>query len=386
LLAFLHVHPASGLEVKVTQNTAKLMPYQVLELTFQHEGEYENPTWDVVVDVEFVSPSGKKCTVGGFFYGSSKPQKPVVEKHKDNQGRIVEKAIWKCEPADLWKARYAPSELGEWKFHYIFRNNKGHIARGEGSFQVVKGRIHQKGWVRVNPANPYRFIFEDGSPYFPIGFQDGVFDSNHNGSAMDSSSMEGAFRPDPEGRRPKPPPGAMFARGPSMNPQNWDVHFGRHSRAGFNLWRFSPNNFSIKLFAGHDDANAVTFDNVRWEEAIMIDEMLQMTHKYGIRNFYGIFGFTNAFNLKPHNEEGMAKARRALKYSVDRWGAYVDFYELLNEQKASDEWHRVMIPYLKSIDPYGRPISTSWERPEVDGIDINAPTGIRTSLSWIPTK
>jgi len=69
----------------------------------------------------------------------------------------------------------------------------------------------------------------------------------------------------------------------------------------------------------------------------------------------------------------MAKVKRILKYSVDRWGAYVDFWELLNEQKASDGWYRIMIPYLKSIDPYQKPIATSWERPELEGIDISAP-------------
>ncbi|NQT84934.1 DUF5060 domain-containing protein [bacterium] len=373
LLALVSCQAASGLEVKVSQNTKKLMPYQVFELTFYHPGEYENPTWDVTIEVQFTSPTGKKLTVGGFFHGSTKPQKPVIRKYRDGRGGTREVAVWPCAPADLWKARYAPSEPGDWKFDYVFSNKNGQSARGAGRFRVVKGRVHQKGWVRVNPKNPLRLIFEDGSPYFPVGFQDGIFDNNHNGSAMDASAMEGPFRPDPEGRRPKPPPGAMFARGPSMNPQNWDVHFGRHSRAGFNLWRFSPNNFSIKLFARDDDPNASTLDNVRWEQAIVIDEMLQMTRKYGIRNFYGIFGYTNVFNFHPEDEQGMAKVKRALKYSVDRWGAYVDFWEFLNEQKASEDWYKVMIPYLRSIDPYHKPISTSWERPEIDGIDINAP-------------
>ncbi len=364
---------ASGLKVKVSENTNKLMPYQVFELTFYHQGEYENPTWDVTIEVQFTSPTGKKYVVCGFFYGSTKPQKPIIRKDSDSSGRTRETANWPCAPADLWKARYAPSELGQWRFDYLFRNKKAQTARGSGRFRVVSGRVHQKGWVRINPKNPYRFIFEDGSPYFPIGFQDGVFDNNHDGSAMDASSMEGPFRPDPEGRRPKPPPGAMFARGPSMNPQNCDVHFGRHSRGGFNLWRFSPNNFSIKLFARDDDPNASTLDNVRWEQAIIIDEMLRMTRKYGIRNFYGIFGYTKVCNFEPGDAQGMAKVKRALKYTVDRWGAYVDFWEFLNEQKASEEWYKVMIPYLKSVDPYHKPISTSWERAEISGIDINAP-------------
>ncbi len=362
-----------GLEVKVSQNTDRLMPHQVFELTFHHQGEYADPTWDVAIEVRFTSPTNKNCTVGGFFYGSSKAQKPVVRQIKDARGRVTELAVWPCEPADLWKARYVPSELGKWRFDYVFGDQQGHGSKGSGSFQVVKGRVHQKGWVRINPKNPMRFIFEDGSPYFPIGFQDCIGDDNHNGSALDGSGMEGPFRPDPQGRRPKPPPGAMFARGPSMNPQNFDVHFGRHSRAGFDLWRFSPNNCSIKVFADPNDARVISLDHVRWEQAIMVDELLRMTRKYGLRNLYGIFGFTKACNKEPDDEQCMAKAKRIVEYSVDRWGAYVDFWQLLNEQHADDKWYRIMIDYLKSIDPYNKPIATSWQRPEIDGIDINSP-------------
>ena len=52
--------PAYGLEVTVSQNTKRLMPYQVFELTFQHSGEYRDPTWDVSIDMVFVAPSGKR--------------------------------------------------------------------------------------------------------------------------------------------------------------------------------------------------------------------------------------------------------------------------------------------------------------------------------------
>ena len=365
--------PGAALAVKVTQNTQRLMPYQVFELTFQHDGRYEHPTWDVTIDVTFTSPAGKRIKVGGFFYGSSKPQKPVVRERRDGRGRRRTTAEWPCEPADLWKARYAPSELGAWRFEYVFRNTKREAASGRGTFRVVRGRVRSKGWVRIHPKNRFRFVFEDGTPFFPIGFQDGVFDNNHNGSAMDAGAMEGPFRLDNAANRPKPPPGAMFARGPSMNPVNWDVHFGRHARAGFNLWRFSPHNFSLPVFDIHYDAKSPTPARIRWEQAIMVDEMLTMTRKYGIRTFYGIFGFAKVFNDHPDDAAAMAKVKAIVKYSVDRWGALVDFWELLNEQKAPKAWYDVVIPYLKSIDPYHKPIATSWQRPELAGIDVNAP-------------
>ena len=364
---------AGALDVKVTANTSRLMPYQVFELTFQHDGKYAHPTWDVAIDVTFTSPGGGKVKVGGFFYGSSRPQKPKARQWTDSRSRRRTSAEWPCDPADLWKARYAPSKPGGWTYQYVFRNKSGAAASGRGSFRVVKGRLRQRGWLRINPKNRFRFIFDDGTPYFPIGFQDGIFDNNHNGSAMDASSMEGPFRPDPQGRRPKPPGGALFARGPSMNPQNWDVHYGRHSRAGFNLWRFSPHNFSLPVFDIHYDAKSPIPARIRWEQARMVDEMLRTTRKYGIRNFYGIFGFAKAFNNEPDNAAGMAKVKAIVKYSVDRWGALVDFWEILNEQKAADRWYKIVVPYLKSIDPYRRPVATSWQRPELEEIDINAP-------------
>ena len=361
---------ALGFDVSLTQNTGRLTPYQVFELTFQHQGDYRNPTWDVTVDVTFTSPGGEKIPVGGFFFGSSRPQKPIVTESTDARGRTRSTATWPCDPADLWKARYAPSEPGRWTFDYVFQAPGGGRASGSGSFEVVEGRVHRKGWVRINPQNPFRFVFDDGSPYFPVGFQDGVFDNNHNGSALDSAAMEGPFRLDAANTRPAPPPGAMFARGPSMNPQNADVDFGRHARAGFNLWRFSPNNFSIKVF--HFDPHGDD-DRVDWAEARMVDEMMRLLRKYDIRFFYGIFGFTKAFNDQPQDAEAMARVRRIIKYSVDRWGAYVDFWEMLNEQHADDAWYGITVPYLKSIDPYQKPVATSWQRPKLECIDLNAP-------------
>jgi len=369
LLLAVTAAPSVAIEVETRQNTDKLMPYQVFELDFRHENDYRDPTWDVSIDVRFTSPGGKRTTVGGFFYGSTEPQKPIV---KPDGGRGGSIAIWPCRPANLWKARFAPGELGRWTFEYVFRGPDGE-ATGTGQFRVVPGRVHQKGFVRIHPQNPFRFVFDDGSPFFPIGFQDGIFDNNHNGSVMDTRAVEGPFRLDPEGRRPTPPPGALFARGPSMGPINGDLDLRRHATAGFDLWRFSPNNFSIKVFASPENPNRPTLDHVRWEQAAMVDEMLRMTRKYGIRNFYGIFGYTRVFNDRPDDRQGMAKVKRIIKYSVDRWGAYVDFWEFLNEQHAAAGWYEIVIPYLKSIDPYRHPIATSWERPELPGIEVNAP-------------
>ena len=195
-----------ALRVRVTQNTRALMPHQVFELTCQHEGGYKDPTWDVTIDVTFMSPTGKAVQVGGFFYGSSEPQTPIITEGRDGRGRSRSSAVWPCDPADLWKARYAPAELGRWTFQYTFQDVRGERAEGQGTFEVVKGRVPQKGFVRVNPANPFRLVFDDDSPFYPVGFQQGVGDPRHLGSVLTSFGMEGPFRTD--GVRPATPPGA----------------------------------------------------------------------------------------------------------------------------------------------------------------------------------
>jgi len=176
--------------------------------------------------------------------------------------------------------------------------------------------------------------------------------------------MEGPFRTDLKDPPPLPA-GPMFLRGPSCNPQNADVYFRAFSQCGFNLYRFSQKNCSYDLYR---DLNHYLVP-----EGIMTDELLQCARRYGLRMVYGIFGYQPVFNQEPDNTAGMAKVKRFIKYSVDRWGAYVDIWEFLNEQHAHDRWYEIMIPYLRSIDPYRHLVTTSWERPELDGIEINAP-------------
>jgi hypothetical protein len=349
----------STLKVRHTQNANVVPLYEVFEITFHHKGKYENPFFDVTVELIFISPSGREVRVGGFLYGSSK--KPKIRLYERDERRHVE---YTFERYDLWKARLAPWELGRWRYSYVFSNVRGERATGEGSFICIKGRNPNHGFVRQNPENPFRWVFDDGTPYFPIGLQEGWGDWSGTGTVLDMKSMEGPFRTD-RTDLVELPPGPLFVRGPSMNPQNADVYARRYSRAGFNLYRFSQRNNTFNLYSD--------LDHYLVQEGVMTDELLQHLRKYGFRIFYGIFGFGRAFNFEPENAEAMEKVKRFVKYTVDRWGAYVDFWELFNEQKADDRWYEIVASYLKSIDPYHHPVATSWERPDLPWIDINAP-------------
>ena len=348
-----------GLKVASTQNTRTIPAYEVFEITFEHENEYADAFFDVTIDVVFTSPSKEQMKVGGFHYGSSSG--PKIHKQTNGQRQQV---TYEFDKQNLWKARFAPAEIGKWTYSFTFTNREGQRASGGGDFLCVKGRKPNPGFLRRHPTNPFRFVFDDGSAYFPIGVQDCWGDNSGTGSVLDQYSMEGPFRTDLKDP-PALPPGPLFVRGPANNPQNADVYFRYFSQCGFNLYRYSQQNCSFPL--NHD------LNKYLVQEGVMTDELLVCARKYGFRIFYGIFGFQKVFNDDAQSEENMAKVKRFIKYSVDRWGAYADFWEFLNEQKANDHWYEITIPYLKSIDLYHHPITTSWERPELPGIEINAP-------------
>lgn len=341
-------------------NTGTIPRHAVLELDFRHDHAYADPFFDVTIAVTFTAPSGRQVRVGGFFYGSDQP--PQIVARTDAEGR--RQVEYRFAKLDLWKARFVADEVGRWTYAYTFTNAAGAQAGGEGSFACVEGRRPARGFVRIHPENPTRFVFDDGSPYFPVGIQDGVFDGTGVGSVLATAAMEGPFRTD----RPNPvelPAGPAYVRGPSSNPQNGDVYFRRYARGGFNLLRFSQRNFSLDLYRD--------LDHYLVQEAIMVDELLRHARKYDFRILYGLFGYMPVFTDAPGDAAGMAKVRRFIEYSVNRWGAYVDIWELLNEQHAQTAWYDQAAPLLREIDPYHHPVTTSWERPELPYIDINAP-------------
>jgi hypothetical protein len=273
------------ISVTHTQNTDTVPLYEVFEITFQHDRAYENPFFDVTIEVRFTSPTGKGVQVGGFHYGSSTGAQ--IRKTPGGERQQVE---YRFDKQDLWKARFAPSEEGRWQYTYVFSNVKGEQATGEGSFLCMKGPMHNPGFVRQHPTNPFRWVFDDGSPYFPIGLQDCLGDNSGTGSVLDAVAMEGPFRTDLKDPPPLPP-GPMFVRGASNNPQNADVYFRRFGQCGFNLFRFSQKNCSYPLYSD--------LDHYLVQEGIMTDELLRCARKYGFRIFYGIFGYQSVFNDQP---------------------------------------------------------------------------------------
>jgi hypothetical protein len=306
-----------------------------LEIAWRAERPVRNPFLDVVVDAEFVAPDGSKIAVPGFYYGAGR-----------------------------WMVRFRPYAAGRWQYAWKLRTENA-WTQGTGHVDCT-GSDEGTGRVRQNPANPMRWVFENGGPYFPIGLQEGV------------TLRSPRFSIDGEGRS-----------GPRRD-VSIDDYFRIYGEAGFNLFRFSQRNNTDALF---DD-----LDHYSERESIFVDHLLDTARRHGMRIFFGFFGsyglwtapspyerwihrmFSWVLGLRPEeaiNRPGdsatVGKEERFVRYSIARWSAYADFWELLNERVASDQWTSRMAAYVHRVDPDHKPVSTSWEKPELREIDIDAP-------------
>jgi hypothetical protein len=311
--------PSSTIKTFITKvHGAQSIPrYGVFELAFKHSGIYRNNFFDVAIDVIFISPSGIQHIVKGFYY-------------KD----------------DLWKVRFSPDETGDWSYRYVMTGKGGFRKEGDGFFECIEKGF--KGPVRSHPENPYRWIFANGTPYFPVGLQDCIYTE---GSKLKDMTIDGIKLIDKVKR---------VSVVNKVKPVSVNEFFFIFGQAGFNLFRFSQRTCSYSLYND--------LDHFRVDEGIATDKLLLLARKHGFRVMFGFFGFHGKWPhgkreeaiMSPDDHKTVAKEKRFIDYCIARWGVYVDFWELLNERKATDKWTSMMADHVRSVDPYDKPISSSW--------------------------
>ncbi len=301
--------------------------YQVFEEAFPFStANMANPWEDLAITVTFTSPANQQTTVGGFYFAPN-----------------------------TYKVRFAPAEVGLWKWTATLKTGTQSETR-TGEFECVAS--NERGFVRRHPTNPFRLVFDDGSLYPAIGIGDCIFDDDHSGSPFNEWGFDGEFRGGHE--------------------QGWttdaDTYMRAYGNAGFNLFRWSVDNCAFKLWDKIDPAGNIYLER----ELAWGDTLVTTLRRHGFRVYMVIFGFDPPFPTTTNDAAKMNAVKRYVKYVVDRYGAYVDFWELMNEfpnppQTINDDWYTIVASYLRSVDPYDHLISTNWPRPDLAVIDINSP-------------
>src|SRR5262249_36610001 len=102
------------------------------ELSVRTDAMPRNPFIDVTFGAELIGPNGGKTAVPGFYYGGGR-----------------------------WMIRFRPRIPGRWTYSWDYSEGEAFRRQGGGSFQCDVAR-DDKGRIRVNPANVYRWTFDDG--------------------------------------------------------------------------------------------------------------------------------------------------------------------------------------------------------------------------------
>jgi len=317
----------------VTPSAAKTPQYERLELRVDLGATYDNPfdPDDVRLDAVFTTPSGKRLVVPGFF---------AVE-HRRKVGDQAEVMI--PEGNGGWRVRYAPREIGRHQWQLQLRDRNGQIAGGEGAFECVEGK--RPGFLGTSKVDPHYLAFDNGQGFFAIGHNLPIY---HTIGQLGDEAMR------------------KFAA----------------AGENFNRWWMSSSGFGIEWT-----------DRLGWyrqDVAARIDATLDLAAELGLyymmcmdthQDFREGGWDRNPFNAKnggpcrtPRDwftgEEARRYYKKRLRYTVARWGysPNVLCWEFGNEMEgwadSPDEvklpWHKEMSDYLRSIDPFGHLITTSF--------------------------
>lgn len=303
-----------------SRQTGLVGRYELFEYTFTlPAGGYANPWDDVAVAVTITTPSGGTVHIGGFYYG-----------------------------ADMWKFRIAPWETGRWRWSAIARDRARVLLESAGAFTVVESG--DPGFVRRSQVNPRRLAYDNGVPLQTIGLGDCI---PENPAVNRAWGLDGGAKTSPHDH----------GRGVDI-----DTYLSAYERAGFNLFRWSVDNCAFRLW----DTIAPEGNRYLEREGRWGDDLVRRLRLRGFRIYMTIFN-RPPFPQDPDETARLGAVARYVRYVVDRYGAFVDFWELMNESDAGDGWYASVIRAIDATDPYRHLVSTSWEKAALPGIDIISP-------------
>lgn len=336
---------------RVALDRATVPRYERAELTIDLDRSYANPfdPDEIDVRVRFRSPSGREQVAPAFWY------RPYTRRLLRQTERL--------EPAGVpgWRARFAPTEVGRYRYQVIARTRGGEARSEEQGFRATRGT--RRGYIRASRRNPLLFAFDDGATYFPIG------------ANVCWSGARGTF--------------------------DYDDWFARYRQAGANYARLWIGPFDLfTLERRGEKGSPYGAGRYDLESAWKLDTVLERAERDGIHLMFCMESF-NALRMQPPHEMWAqnpynvanggfldrpeqfftdARARRhfrnRMRYLVARWGysPHLFAWEFWNEVDLVEgyasgpvrAWHIEMSRHLRELDPWDHPRGTSFARSEGD--------------------
>ncbi|MFA5865434.1 MAG: DUF5060 domain-containing protein [Phycisphaerae bacterium] len=351
--------------IQVSPNNDNIERWSKFELTVTLKAEYSNPYdfEDLSLQAEFTTPGGKKVLVDGFYY---QPYQLYIG--------TTRKGDWiKPIETPIWKIRFTPTEIGRYEYVVIVKDKKGRSAKTPVT-QFTPTESDRSGFLRVSKTDPYYLEFDNGKPFFGIGY------GTHLWHTTSTDIMQ------------------------YKHYLNQLAYFGCNYTS-VNLQTVGECPFEIETnqtgLGRYSQLSSFKFDYVveaAAKRGIHIIPCLNQT-AVAQSDFWNGCRFNQRNGgpcLRPEdyftNPKMMKLTRQRLRYIVARWGYSPNIlgWELFNEVNYTDgfqkniksvrEWHRDMAAYLKKINPNKHLVTTTfgssllvedpeiWKLPEIDYI------------------
>lgn len=161
-------------DVKFYVNSEKVGQYEKFEISLKLPKQYSNPFDPEVVDVQahFITPSGKEESWPAFWYQDyEKSTKTEQRTTPRGDTKTVTRDVYAPNGEPVWKVRYSPTEVGEYQYYIIIKDQSGDIkypADGSRlSFESV--RSDSGGNIQISQNDHDYFIYQNGETFLPIG-------------------------------------------------------------------------------------------------------------------------------------------------------------------------------------------------------------------------
>lgn len=361
------------------ENKKTVKKFEKFEIIFELSLTYENPfSPEPVIKGVFFSPTGKKYEIPAFLF------------HDYLRCLFAEGEKLIPYGKSEWKIRFTPEEKGIYNYKIIYDDKGKQIEIYSDNFEVVESE--KNGFINWDKNDKYYLSFSNGKFFYPIGH---------------------TLRSPDDERSPYP---YEFTYIKGLGTYAYENYFKKMVENGENYIRMWMGAWWVGIEWNHNYApHYKNIGKYSLENSWKLDFVLDLAEKYGI--FINLTLINHGqFSINPDaewwdnpyneinggflktpdeffiNETAIEYFKKRLRYIVARWSysPNIVFWELWNEVDLTGYydtgkvryWHKKIVPFLKEIDPYKRPITTHycrrpddpmvWIIPEIESIVGNA--------------
>ena len=282
-----------------------------IEQHHPHDFDFRAPVdgnpFDVELTGEFRGPVGEVLRIPGFYDGDG-----------------------------VWKIRFSPPRVGSWSLRTASPHAalNGQVEAGIRCTPNTNPNIH--GGLRVDPADPYHFVWEDGARYFLMGYE--------------CDWLWAIGMRDPERREMRRFADQLAARGFNHLILNVYAHDTTWNTGRQNQWDYGPP----ELFPWEGTNEQPDHSRLRPEFFRAYDRVIEYLRDKGIVAHLMIKVYNKLVNWPP---PGSRDEERWFRYIASRYQAYSnvvwDFSKEAYYEK-DNELQKKLIDLVRSVDAYHR--------------------------------